>query len=464
MIVHTRRLEYRPPWSEQPNVIHVPTRAAVAGETARIVEASFGGDSFPKNCGGWWRRKRKATPCSPKSWSASSSSGASSAARLAASSSTLRRSRRTTSKRAIAAHRARRSPRIRRPRPAASRRRHRPSFRSRSAGSSSRASSDIDPSLAAMQALDLVHRENKTGDYIFKHALVRDAVYSSLLNTARSMLHLKIAGEIERRSANRLPEVAETLAYHYASTSRTDKAFLYLAMAAKKCLDIHSLDEADRYARRRWTYSNQIRAAPTIWPSPTSWRTTFTSFTRNPPSSKSSALQNAICRSWRQWAIRLSLSSPCTFTPLGLAGCNEFRACEALSRKALEVAERIGDLKAKTYAMNGILHASVFLACHSLETMERMGAECLALSRRLGDNSCIELCLLEHRIGLHFSRSHARGPRMGIEVAQRWAGTRRSSRPRYSTFDIGHDRYCSIGNYHEAARHAEECLRTAVTP
>ena len=115
------------------------------------------------------------------------------------------------------------------------------------------ASGDIDRSLAAMQALDLVHRESKTGDYIFKHALVRDAVYSSLLSTARSMLHLKIADEIERRSANRLPEVAETLAYHHASTARTDKAFLYLAMAAKK---IYSLDERMPMPGRRWTCSN----------------------------------------------------------------------------------------------------------------------------------------------------------------------------------------------------------------
>ena len=39
--------------------------------------------------------------------------------------------------------------------------------------------------------------------------------------------------------------------------------------------------------------------------------------------------------------------------------------------------------------MNGVLHASVFLARDPLEIMERMGAECLALSRRLGDNSAL---------------------------------------------------------------------------
>ena len=40
MIVHTRRPEYRPPWSEQPNVSHVSLEPLSVGETARIVEAT----------------------------------------------------------------------------------------------------------------------------------------------------------------------------------------------------------------------------------------------------------------------------------------------------------------------------------------------------------------------------------------------------------------------------------------
>ena len=63
---------------------------------------------------------------------------------------------------------------------------------------------DIDARLAAMQALDLVHLEGKSSDYLFKHALVRDALYQSLLTEARSALHLRIAEEIERRSSNLL--------------------------------------------------------------------------------------------------------------------------------------------------------------------------------------------------------------------------------------------------------------------
>src|SRR6202042_3377414 len=93
------------------------------------------------------------------------------------------------------------------------------------------AEGDVDARLAAMRALDLVHPDGKSGDHAFKHALVRDALYQSLLTGPRAALHLKIAEEIERRSGNRLAEVVETLAHHYRQTDRADKAFAYLAMA-----------------------------------------------------------------------------------------------------------------------------------------------------------------------------------------------------------------------------------------
>ena len=106
---------------------------------------------------------------------------------------------------------------------------------------------DIDDRLAAMQALDLVLPESKSDDYAFKHALVRDALYQSLLTEPRKSLHLKIAEEIERRSGNRLTEVAEVLAHHYCQTDRAEKAFAYLSMAGSKSLSVYSLDEASTH-------------------------------------------------------------------------------------------------------------------------------------------------------------------------------------------------------------------------
>jgi predicted ATPase/class 3 adenylate cyclase len=106
---------------------------------------------------------------------------------------------------------------------------------------------DIDDRLVAMQALDLVLPQSKSDDYAFKHALVRDALYQSLLTEPRKSLHLKIAEEIVRRSGNRLTEVAEVLAYHYSQTDRAEEAFIYLAMAGSKCLNVYSLDQASSH-------------------------------------------------------------------------------------------------------------------------------------------------------------------------------------------------------------------------
>jgi class 3 adenylate cyclase/tetratricopeptide (TPR) repeat protein len=103
---------------------------------------------------------------------------------------------------------------------------------------------NIDTRLAAIQALDLIRVEDKSGDFAFKHALVRDALYQSLLTEARVALHAKIAEEIERRSGNRLVEVAEMLAHHYGQTNQTGKAFAYLSMAGSKSLSVYSLEEA----------------------------------------------------------------------------------------------------------------------------------------------------------------------------------------------------------------------------
>ena len=89
--------------------------------------------------------------------------------------------------------------------------------------------------------------ESQSTDYSFKHALVRDALYQSLLTEARTVLHSRIAEEIERRSGNRLIEVAEALAYHYSQTDHADKAFAYLSMAGSRSLSVYSLEEAEAH-------------------------------------------------------------------------------------------------------------------------------------------------------------------------------------------------------------------------
>jgi class 3 adenylate cyclase/predicted ATPase len=87
--------------------------------------------------------------------------------------------------------------------------------------------------------------------YIFKHALIQDAAYASLLRSTRQQIHTKVAGIL----IERFPELAETQpelpAYHYAQAGLAEPAVDYWQVAAERAIQrsayveaIHSLDQA----------------------------------------------------------------------------------------------------------------------------------------------------------------------------------------------------------------------------
>jgi tetratricopeptide (TPR) repeat protein len=73
-------------------------------------------------------------------------------------------------------------------------------------------------------------------EYIFKHALTQEAVYSSLLRADRRALHRAVAEAIEQMYSNRLEEFSGTLAYHYEAAGDDKKSIHYLLMAAEGAL------------------------------------------------------------------------------------------------------------------------------------------------------------------------------------------------------------------------------------
>jgi class 3 adenylate cyclase len=106
---------------------------------------------------------------------------------------------------------------------------------------------------AALQRLtsqDYIFREPNSAEFAFKHVLLRDSVYQSLLSELRAALHLAIAEAIARRAGDRLTEAAEVLAYHYDRTDRRDLAFRFNALAGTKSLGTFSLGEGNRYFAR----------------------------------------------------------------------------------------------------------------------------------------------------------------------------------------------------------------------
>ena len=63
--------------------------------------------------------------------------------------------------------------------------------------------------------------------YLFKHALVQDAAYGTLLRGRRQELHARVAAALEQHFADLVERQPELLAHHYGEAAMPDKAIAY---------------------------------------------------------------------------------------------------------------------------------------------------------------------------------------------------------------------------------------------
>jgi ABC-type transport system substrate-binding protein/class 3 adenylate cyclase len=105
--------------------------------------------------------------------------------------------------------------------------------------------------LPELQRLDLVRESRRwpEPEYRFKHALIQDAAYRTLVSDQRIGLHRKAAEWLERAYAGREDEVSGLLAHHWLAAEDEDKAVLYLTRAGDRARQEYALDEAIAYYR-----------------------------------------------------------------------------------------------------------------------------------------------------------------------------------------------------------------------
>jgi class 3 adenylate cyclase len=110
---------------------------------------------------------------------------------------------------------------------------------------------DLDNSLAALAAADLIREKSSDPEleYIFKHALTQEVAYDGLLRRERNTLHERVAKAIEATLGDRTGEFVETLAYHYKRSGHVVEAVDYLRRAGRKALDRYAIPEADAHYR-----------------------------------------------------------------------------------------------------------------------------------------------------------------------------------------------------------------------
>jgi tetratricopeptide (TPR) repeat protein len=81
-------------------------------------------------------------------------------------------------------------------------------------------------------------------EYLFRHALVQDAAYGSLLKQERRGLHAQVGEALESLYPERREELAAVLAMHFEQAGETDKAIDYHLAAGSYGLQRNALTEA----------------------------------------------------------------------------------------------------------------------------------------------------------------------------------------------------------------------------
>jgi tetratricopeptide (TPR) repeat protein len=87
---------------------------------------------------------------------------------------------------------------------------------------------------------------------MFKHALTQEIVYNGLLKKQRREIHEQIAQVMENVFQDRLSELYETLAFHFARGQSTTKAVDYLVKAGEKSLARYAVEEAHEYFKEAY--------------------------------------------------------------------------------------------------------------------------------------------------------------------------------------------------------------------
>src|SRR5436305_3612997 len=70
--------------------------------------------------------------------------------------------------------------------------------------------------------------------YLFKHALVQDAAYGTLLREPRRALHARIAEALESQFAEVAENQPQLLAHHYSRAGEFKKAFRFWLLVADR--------------------------------------------------------------------------------------------------------------------------------------------------------------------------------------------------------------------------------------
>jgi predicted ATPase/class 3 adenylate cyclase len=245
---------------------------------------------------------------------------------------------------------------------------------------------ELRQALAQLVEAELIYRRGSVPDliYEFKHALVQEAAYNSLLRSKRQQIHKRIAKTLEERFGETVEGKPELLAHHYREAALPAKAFAYALRAGDAAVARYAAIEA------RARFQEALDLARSLPPAEHAWRaqieavlklasvaqnrTHFEQDLRN--LEQALALADAIHN--RESACRIQYWRGRITYLLG-----HFDQAVELAGKALLIAESLGgddrftadpvNLLGRIHCLRGEARDAITYAARNVEQMRRLG-------------------------------------------------------------------------------------------
>ena len=129
-----------------------------------------------------------------------------------------------------------------------------------------KAEAELQSALDRLMAAGLLFRQGAPphATYLFKHALVRDAAYGTLLREPRHALHASIAETLENQFAEIAQSQPELLAHHFTQAGMTEAAIEWWRTAGQRSLARSALLEGAEQLKRALDQIATLPATPDL--------------------------------------------------------------------------------------------------------------------------------------------------------------------------------------------------------
>ncbi len=109
-----------------------------------------------------------------------------------------------------------------------------------------RSGESLQVALSQLEQMDILSRRGNppSSSYSFKHALIQDAAYASLIRSTRRDYHRRIAFAMEELFSNLVTTDPQLLAHHYAEAGLLEPAVRYLRLTGVRAIETSAYPEA----------------------------------------------------------------------------------------------------------------------------------------------------------------------------------------------------------------------------